>query len=532
MKKPYTNILLLLPALIIYAAQTYHLNLIQDDAYITYRYVANFLNGNGLVFNIGEHIEGITNFAWAVYLIFWGRLGVDIILVSRLTGFAFGGGVVVLTYLISQLVLSDKNKMYALLPTYLVAINMSLAYWSPAGLETAAFAFFAMLSVYFYLKKDWLLIVSLAIAVGIRPEGAVVTGILIASEAIVNRKLPWFSIRCAVVAFVISLPYVFFKIFYYGGILPNPFYAKTGINLAHLLNGLEYAGEFFQHYGFYGAGFILTLFFYKKLTKVERFIWLFTVFYILYIVLVGGDVLKVHRFFIPVFGLAALLVAVSLRLLTEKMAVKTRYLALFFVAVPLLALTYYMPKKTVATFQFNERMFLKKMRTLAQEMLASDSTNFSVAVPTIGIFGYELLGHKIIDMLGLTDSTIARHSEEPIEGMETTWKEAKHNSKYLIESAPDYIMFSTGRKPSAPAERALLLYPQFQNSYRAIGWFYRAFETQTGGVINSVFKRVHDITGEIKPTYPVEYVEYYKLGLDNYSRRDFTKALGFFNSVI
>ena len=110
----------------------------------------------------------------------------------------------------------------------------------------------------------------------------------------------------------------------------------------------------------------------------------------------------------------------------------------------------------------------------AKELKKSDQSNFTVALPTIGIFGYELIGHDIIDMLGLTDSTIARYSEKPIPGMQSTWKEQKHNSQYLLKREPDYIIFSTGAKPSAPAEKALLLYPQFLNSYRSIGWFYES----------------------------------------------------------
>ncbi|MDH4035661.1 MAG: hypothetical protein OEV80_17860, partial [candidate division Zixibacteria bacterium] len=142
----------------------------------------------------------------------------------------------------------------------------------------------------------------------------------------------------------------------------------------------------------------------------------------------------------------------------------------------------------------------------------------------IGIFGYELLGHEIIDLLGLTDSTIARHSEPPIKGMTTTWKEQKHNTKYLLTRAPDYIVFSTGVKPSAPAERALLLFPEFLNAYRTIGWFYPT-DSVGGGTLVPAFKRVREIAGSLIPTYPVEYVQYYKKGLDYYVAGEQQRAI-------
>ena len=62
----------LLAGMVVYSILAYQFNFVQDDAYISYRYVANFLNGDGLVYNIGERIEGFTNFGWVIYLILFG----------------------------------------------------------------------------------------------------------------------------------------------------------------------------------------------------------------------------------------------------------------------------------------------------------------------------------------------------------------------------------------------------------------------------------------------------------------------------
>ena len=48
-------------ALCFFLYNSIELNFIQDDAYISYRYVANYLNGDGLVYNIGERVEGCTD---------------------------------------------------------------------------------------------------------------------------------------------------------------------------------------------------------------------------------------------------------------------------------------------------------------------------------------------------------------------------------------------------------------------------------------------------------------------------------------
>jgi len=245
--KQSTKILLpLVPALVVYAFLSHQFNFTQDDAYISYRYVANFLNGDGLVYNIGERVEGYTNFGWVIYLIMWGALGASYIAASKITGFILGAGIILLAYLMARLIFTKRHRWLPLLPAYLVGVNQSLAYWSPAGLETAAFAFLVMLSLYLYLKRSWGLIAALVLAVWVRPEGALLTGLLIITEAVVERKVPLFSLRCAVAAFLLSLPFAVFKLAYYGSIFPNPFYAKTGWDVGQLANGLNTPAGFFR----------------------------------------------------------------------------------------------------------------------------------------------------------------------------------------------------------------------------------------------------------------------------------------------
>lgn len=40
-----------------------------DDAFISYRYAANFVAGNGLVFNVGERVEGYSNFLYTLLIV-------------------------------------------------------------------------------------------------------------------------------------------------------------------------------------------------------------------------------------------------------------------------------------------------------------------------------------------------------------------------------------------------------------------------------------------------------------------------------
>ena len=508
------------PTLAVYSLLANALRFTQDDAFITFRYVANYLNGDGMVFNIGERVEGITNFGWAVILMFLGVLGLDYVTLAQTLGYLFGAATIVVVWLLARKVLDQEGFWYAVVALLLLGANQSFAYWSQAGLETAAFAFFAVLSLLFYVKRSWLLVFSLTMMVWLRPEGALVTGILIIIEIIETRRVPKFTFISAALAFVFSLPMVGFKLAYYGDILPNPFYAKTSFSTHQWADGVEYVGRYMSHYGFFGAIYLVPLLFYRRLSITARAVWWFSVLYTAYILFIGGDVLKVHRFFLPVFGPAAILAGVSIQLLLGFVKpVKLRPVLLFVTALALLFVTYDRPHKFVSDYHDRELSFVYRMKWMAEQMRQDDTTNFTVALPTIGVFGYELIGHDIIDMVGLTDSTIARHEEEPIPGMEAAWKERKHNSRYLLERAPDYIMFSTGIKPSAPAEKALLLYRPFIDSYRSVGWYFTR-EDGRAGALSNVFKRVRPIEGELVPTYPLEYVDEFKIGLETYLSGD------------
>jgi arabinofuranosyltransferase len=522
----------LLPALTLYAILAHILNFTQDDAYISYRYVANYLNGHGLVYNVGERIEGFTNFGWTIYLILCGRVGLDFVFISKLTGFLFGGGIVVLTFLIARRVFGSNGFWFAATSVMLVGANQSLAYWAPAGLETAAFGFLALWALHLYLRRSWLLAFALVLAVWTRPEGVVVAGALILIEWVDSRRYPRFTLGCAAIAFVLSLPLVGFKLAYYGSLLPNPFYAKTSFTLEQLADGAAYTGNFLADYALWGVGLLTPLIFLKRLSREARAVWLFTVLYCLYVLGIGGDALRVHRFFVPVFGLSAILLLLAFSILPVRLKLSVRYLVLAVVTAGLLALTYWMPRQEVTQYNYRERAFVAKMTFRAKALKASDQSNFSVALPTIGVFGYELPGHTIIDLVGLTDSTIARHPEVPIPGMESPWRERKYNSAYVLGREPDYILFSTDIKPSAPAERALLLYRQFQDCYRSISWLYAVSRSGGPGITSVAFKRRRPVTGELVPRYPVRFVDLYKRSLELYSEGNISRALEYCDSSL
>jgi len=172
-----------------------------------------------------------------------------------------------------------------------------------------------------------------------------------------------------------------------------------------------------------------------------------------------------------------------------------------------------------------------KMSFLARQLALVDGRDFSVAVSTIGIFGYELIGHDIIDMVGLTDTMVARHPEPPIPGLTSAWREPKYNTGYLMQRAPDYILFSTGLKPTAPGEKALFLDRRFESTYRTVGWSYQPDPTRSFTRLEPVFKKMRPVPAEATSRLRVNYIEYFKIGMDHYAVGEHQAALAYYDSA-
>src|SRR3954452_10819010 len=69
---------------------------VSDDAYISFRYARNLAEHGQLVFNLGERVEGFTNFLWTVLLAAGIKLGVSPVVSSRFFGVAFAVGTLAL----------------------------------------------------------------------------------------------------------------------------------------------------------------------------------------------------------------------------------------------------------------------------------------------------------------------------------------------------------------------------------------------------------------------------------------------------
>ncbi len=211
-----------------------------DDAYISFRYARNLLRGDGLVFNVGEYVEGYTNFLWVLELAgIWALTGIRPeyaapVLSEVLT---VGTGVVIAAMALRSPVQSPWARWTAPLAVLLFATNRSVAVWATSGLEVRQFTFFLTLGLYALSRwRDgdrWLVwgSLSLAAATLTRPEGMLLGPILLLWAGLDHWRLGRVTLRAALSA---ALPFMLiigahllWRHAYYGEWLPNTYYAKS-----------------------------------------------------------------------------------------------------------------------------------------------------------------------------------------------------------------------------------------------------------------------------------------------------------------
>jgi len=290
-----------------------------DDAYISFRYAKNFARGHGLVFNIGERVEGYTNFLWTVLLAPFILVGVEPGPAAMVLGSLFALATMVLIY--AQF--AQKPLVLALSLLFL-AVDGSFALWSVGVMETAIFTFFLLSGILAYLdegedeRSALLSGLLFALAALTRPEGVLVFAVTLFHRAfhrlLVERRFVARPDLLRIFSFLwLYGPYFLWRYNYYGYLLPNTFYAKVtteGVS-AQIARGFAHLRTFLGvHLGWLLIALALVPLLKRKVDFAWSYLVLVVSVYLSYIVYVGGD-WSVGRFFVPILPALYLLVAMG-----------------------------------------------------------------------------------------------------------------------------------------------------------------------------------------------------------------------------
>lgn len=295
---------------------------VADDAYITFRHIAQFLAGNGLTYNTLERVEGFTHPLWAVLLGVFGWLG------APLSGTAVTMDLLCAAALLAGIVASERGRG-PLAMAFVVSCSGFIDF-ATSGLETPM----TMLLIYLAYQTPSVLGQpvragqALGLAYLCHPDVAILALGPFLLALLEVREKGWREGRAPFLRFLANLAsaplaWHLFRLWYYGEILPNTYYAKNGGS--YWSQGAAYLADFARYAPLSTAGFVLVaglaLFDLSRRTGLEK--WrrgaglLALVAHMAAIARVGGDFMG-FRLLLPDLAVVAALSAGALRGLTPR----------------------------------------------------------------------------------------------------------------------------------------------------------------------------------------------------------------------
>ncbi|MBI1292259.1 hypothetical protein GC173_13635 [bacterium] len=212
-----------------------------EDSFISFRYVQQAAAGHGLVFNVGERVEGYSNLLWVLLLVPFAWLGMPLGPCSQLIATASFATLAVVAYLTARRLLHGMQSAPGWLAWWLagaVALDPLLHYHDDRGLETVTYsaAISAALLVLGSGGLPWLAGLLAGAAVLLRPEGilfamALVPAVAALRDPFARRREE--TRRIAIhLAIYMAIPLglfaaqMLFRVLYYGEWVPNTVLAK------------------------------------------------------------------------------------------------------------------------------------------------------------------------------------------------------------------------------------------------------------------------------------------------------------------
>ena len=436
-----------------------------DDAYITFRYARNLADGHGLVYNVGEAIEGYTNFSLTVLLAAGMAVGIDPHPLSKLLGAAAAMGTVIVVYRLSDRLLPLSGM--PCVATWLVATSAPFSNWAVFGMETPVFAFLVLLGTLRMFQeteagKGYLASALIFAAAGLtRPEAPMYLGLamLLLGRQFFSQQ----NIRRGLVFLAPLLVHLIWRRMYYGAWVPATLSAKTGDVGLQWKRGIDYLTAWLGFagpavwLGLYGAGMAIA-----QRSREIGTLALVTVIGLTYVLLVGGDWMSYSRFVVPIEPYLYLLVGVAVRRI-----VGTRDRAAL---VALLAFGVWIGNARARELAKSHKQF--KSERVHWNISAGRVAGWMrgnlpagrTAVGDIGYIGYHT-GFPILDLLGLVDPVIADlpggYTKKVGEGYVRRFYEVLPEHAVLIMTSDDCS------EPALPGVSVLTEDPRF-SAYRSV----------------------------------------------------------------
>jgi len=223
----------------------FYLPQVVDDAFIYFRYAEQWAAGEGLVYNVGQRVEGFSSFPWVALLAIGAVVGVNLVTWSKILGVASLAALLVGQYRFARerIGLGDGPGWRRLLPYAAPLATACCSYvmsWGIYGLETPLYLALLVWSAvvlgrYVDRPSPRRLAVAGAVcgAFGLsRPEAplmlAAITGALALTAPASSLRDRAVRIATGIApAVAVFAAYLTFRLFYFGLLFEHPYYAKT-----------------------------------------------------------------------------------------------------------------------------------------------------------------------------------------------------------------------------------------------------------------------------------------------------------------
>jgi hypothetical protein len=333
-------------------------NFVTDDAFISFVYAKNLAQHGELVFNLGERVEGYTNFLWTLVLAAGLRLNLPPEGLSRVLGTLCALFTMLYSASLFRRVASTKHAVWESLSALCLATIPGYACWASGGLETQLFTLLCTVSLgeYVQITIDETaatqtgfarLGLTLGLASITRPEGYLLFALLAIHRLFHNvKKRAFFPTRLDwILVFLflaITIPHMAFRRLYYGYFVPNTFYIKSSGGKGTWDQGFYYLWAFSRDLKLwifpllYGLGLLRA--WSKSDNKPARLstgyarlgellLW-WSVPFCLYVASVGGDFMGLYRFMMPIVPLWVFCGVLGLYRLLHELNARLMYAAI------------------------------------------------------------------------------------------------------------------------------------------------------------------------------------------------------------
>jgi arabinofuranosyltransferase len=454
-----------------------------DDAYISFRFAQNLVDGHGLAFNPGQPVEGYSNLLYVLLSALGIKLGIDPLLWGRFWSVLAMGGALAMIPAIVRLLAPEEtthHQVPGVVAQLVLACVGAVACWMLAGLETAFFTLFAVWAWRAALKRQTIFAALAGLLLVLtRPEGPALATLFMAWSLLPGRALaavPSSRLQTwAGPALLILGTAAFFvwRYSYFGYWLPNTYFAKTGDLAGQLKTGWPYGLSFLLFYGASLTAVAVAAALRGGTSILRSAETLFSLgvvlFWFAYIVVVGGDMLGMFRFFVPVLPLLTTTVVALLSGTGWITRPRGAALTVLILAVVLLPASFFGKERRLVSIHMSEA-------NLGGWFLAGDAlaeqlpAGTSLALGPAGYIPYAT-GFKCWDFYGIVVEEIA-HKDMAFTGQYAGHE--KHDGDFILAQRPDIILLGNVDIVSRPGmrkvnllerEKDIFYHPAFQNEY-------------------------------------------------------------------